>query len=234
MAKGEITSCVAGFLLAAAPIAGAQSVDSGMLAQHVRVLAADSMEGRSNGSRGQRAAADYIIAQVKRLGLAPAFVNGQFTQDIPLKRVVMARDSARLILETPSGRQTVAGTDFHHFAGDTTAYRAFAGPIAHIGPLGSPATVRGKVVVAVPSPTIRLDSGSALLESQGAMALIVVAPDSARYVDLRNARGPSRYAVEARIGGAADRRMPVLIASPRAGAQLEKATALHGEWSVRF
>ena len=236
MATGEVARWlqVVVVLTTAATGTGAQSVDSVVLGAHVRVLASDSMEGRANGTRGQRAAADYIIAQFKRLGLAPAFANGQFTQDIPLKRVVMARDSARLILETPSGRQTVVGTDFHHFAGDSTAYRAFAGPIEHIGPLGSPATVRGKVVIAVPSPTVRLDSGSALMESQGALALIVIAPDSARYVDLRNARGPNRYTVDARIGGAADRRMPVLIASPRAGAVLEKAMALRGEWGVRF
>ena len=214
--------------------ANAQSVDSTMLAQHVRVLAADSMEGRPNGSRGQRAAAEYIVAQFRRIGLVPAFANGQFTQDIPLQRVVITRDSTRLVLDTPSGRATIAGTEFHHFAGDTSAYRAFSGPVEHIGPLGSAGNVRGKVVVATPSPTVRLDSGSTLLEAQGALALIVIAPESARYVDLRNARGPYRYAVNARIGGAADRKIPVLVASPRAGALLKNATAARGEWGVRF
>ena len=227
---------VAGVLQATVPIeARAQALDSLLLATHVRVLAADSMEGRSNGSRGQRAAADYIIAQFRRMGLAPAFAGGRFTQDIPLRRVVMARDSAKLVLDTPSGRATVPGNDFHHFAGDTAAFQPFSGTIERIGPLGSSTVnVRGKVVVARPSPTVRLDSGSALLEAQGARALIVIAPDSARYTDLRNARGQYRYAVDARIGGAADRRMPVIIASPRAGALLDQATTLRGEWSVRF
>jgi hypothetical protein len=214
---------------------GAQSIDSLELAAHVRFLSSDSLEGRSNGSRGQRAAAEYIIAQFRRLGLAPAFPEGRFTQDIPLRRVLIARDSARLILETPAGAVTVPGTDFHHFAGDTSAFRTFTGPVEQLGALGTASsTVRGKVVVAFPSPTVRLDSGAALLEAQGALAVIVIAPDSARYVDLRHARGPHRYAVDARIGGAADRRMPVLIASPSAGTALSKARTLRGEWSARF
>ena len=41
------------------------------LKKHLRILAADDMEGRETGTRGQKKAADYIARQFADMGLAP-------------------------------------------------------------------------------------------------------------------------------------------------------------------
>ena len=53
------------------------------LSVHLHVLAADSMEGRETGKRGQRLAADYIVRHFEAVGLKR--VNGSYLQDVPLK-----------------------------------------------------------------------------------------------------------------------------------------------------
>jgi hypothetical protein len=56
------------------------SITSDELYEHVEVLADDVYEGRSAGSRGGRAAAQYIIQELRRYDLTPAGTNGQYTQ----------------------------------------------------------------------------------------------------------------------------------------------------------
>jgi hypothetical protein len=51
--------------------------------EHIKVLAADDMEGRETGSEGLRRAAAYIVDQLKKDGLQPAGVNG-FYQPVKL------------------------------------------------------------------------------------------------------------------------------------------------------
>lgn len=53
------------------------------LSDHLHILAADSMEGRETGKRGQRMAADYIAQHFESVGLLP--VNGSYFQEVPLK-----------------------------------------------------------------------------------------------------------------------------------------------------
>ena len=51
---------------------GLNSITSGVLQQHVDVLAADSFEGREAGSRGGRAAGNYLIQAFQQDNLLPA------------------------------------------------------------------------------------------------------------------------------------------------------------------
>ena len=53
------------------------------LSTHLHILAADSMEGRETGKRGQRMAAAYIADHFKTVGLKE--VNGSYFQEVPLK-----------------------------------------------------------------------------------------------------------------------------------------------------
>lgn len=48
---------------------------------HIRVLAADSMQGRATGSEGERMAADYILRQFSKAGLKPAGDKGTWLQE---------------------------------------------------------------------------------------------------------------------------------------------------------
>ena len=54
---------------------------------YVRYLADDALEGRLGGSAGERCAGDFIAAELKALGLAPAGENGTFFQAVPLASV---------------------------------------------------------------------------------------------------------------------------------------------------
>jgi Peptidase family M28 len=48
------------------------SITAADLEKHLKIIAADDMEGRDTGSEGQRKAAKYIIANLESLGLTPA------------------------------------------------------------------------------------------------------------------------------------------------------------------
>src|SRR3954449_370892 len=60
--------------------AAAASITKDELRTHVDVLADDTMEGRETGSRGGRAAANYILRSFEQLGAAPAGDSGTYFQ----------------------------------------------------------------------------------------------------------------------------------------------------------
>jgi Zn-dependent M28 family amino/carboxypeptidase len=59
-----------------------QSIDPHRIAEHVRFLANDLLEGRGTGTRGGDIAANYIAAQFALYGLKPAGDNGTFLQKV--------------------------------------------------------------------------------------------------------------------------------------------------------
>src|SRR6266404_4362639 len=60
--------------------AAAASITKEELKTHVDVLADDTMEGRETGSRGARAAANYVFKSLERLGASPAGDGGTYFQ----------------------------------------------------------------------------------------------------------------------------------------------------------
>lgn len=60
-------------------------IDPKVVMREIEVLAADSMEGRATGSRGQDRAAKWLVAQYKAAGLTPVGDSGTFYQHIPLQ-----------------------------------------------------------------------------------------------------------------------------------------------------
>jgi Zn-dependent M28 family amino/carboxypeptidase len=81
--------------LAAAPLAAqqpaasagarvARAVDPNVLRGHLEYLADDVLEGRAPATRGGEAAAKYIAAQFRRLGLQPAGDSGTYFQRVPI------------------------------------------------------------------------------------------------------------------------------------------------------
>ena len=71
------------------------------------VLAADSMGGRLVGTTGARAAADYLAARLRALGLTPAGDSGGYLQHIALERRGIS-DSSTVVL-TAGTRQMTLG-----------------------------------------------------------------------------------------------------------------------------
>ena len=227
----RVAACVLRVVVAALFVSTATSrlsaqspLDSLSLRAHVRFLASDLLEGRANGTRGQHLAAEYIAAQFERLGLEPLDAARSFRQQIPLTRVRVDRSAPTLTVVSAGGRTVIDGRRFYHFGGDSNAFLPVSAPVQYIGALRSDlGDVRGKIIVAERTPGIPVDSAGVIAEAAGARALILLAPDSALYADLRNARGPYRYFVRAKTGTPSDRRIAVLVADPGTRALLRNA-----------
>jgi Zn-dependent M28 family amino/carboxypeptidase len=62
----------------------ARVITPALILGHVEALAADDMEGRAPGTRGEERAVAYLEGQFKRLGLAPGNPDGTYVQHVPL------------------------------------------------------------------------------------------------------------------------------------------------------
>ena len=62
------------------------ALDSGALMRTVRVLAADSMEGRRAGTPGGARARRWLLSELRRIGLQPLGKNASFEHAFPLPR----------------------------------------------------------------------------------------------------------------------------------------------------
>jgi hypothetical protein len=60
-------------------------VDQTKIKQHIKVLSADSLNGRGTGSEGERMAAVYIESQFKKMKLKPMGDAGGYRQSFPFK-----------------------------------------------------------------------------------------------------------------------------------------------------
>jgi hypothetical protein len=124
-----------GYLLAAAlpqvQVAQQPVIDTLALRTHTGVLAHDSLEGRAAGSPGERAAAEYIAAQCRALGLSPA--GDAFIQDVPLVEARILPET-RLVVRTGHGERVFTFPD-HVIPdlGTKQTLRGFRGPAAWVG-----------------------------------------------------------------------------------------------------
>src|SRR5829696_3336356 len=82
--------------------------------RHLSVLADDSLLGRETGSRGERAAGDYIVSQFVRGGLQPG-VNGDWFQQVRLLKRSIDESRSRVALVRRDG-----STDTVEFGRDAT------------------------------------------------------------------------------------------------------------------
>jgi len=68
-----------------APLAAhATETSASALSADVRVLASDAFEGRAPGTAGEAKTIDWLVAQLKGIGLEPAGPDGSWTQPVPL------------------------------------------------------------------------------------------------------------------------------------------------------
>ena len=74
--------------------------------EHVKILASDDFGGRGNGTEGIDKAADYIAAQFKAAGLAPAY-DGSFFQPFTVDARVEPPRSSALTVDGAAGRQVL-------------------------------------------------------------------------------------------------------------------------------
>ncbi len=60
-------------------------IEESKLKQHIKILSADSLQGRGTGSEGERMAATYIEAQFKKIKLQPLGDDKKYLQSFPFK-----------------------------------------------------------------------------------------------------------------------------------------------------
>ena len=214
-------------LMAASTLAPGQAIDTLNLRKHLRFLASDALAGRSNGSPGQQAAMEYLIAELERVGARPPDPRQGFRYRVPMGAAFI--DYARVSMVLDHGRDSIPGPQFFHVSGDSASFLNFEGRTVHVGPMRARydgAQVRGAVILAEPAPNTSLDSVAAELQRLGAAALVVTLPDSLRFAELRVARGRTRFFLRSRPRTVLERRMPVLLAHPRAADALRQARHL--------
>jgi Zn-dependent M28 family amino/carboxypeptidase len=66
-----------------AQVAG-RSIDAGAILKHIQTLASDEFEGRAPASAGEDKTIDYLVDQMKGMGLAPGNPDGTYVQKVPL------------------------------------------------------------------------------------------------------------------------------------------------------
>ena len=140
-----------------APKPTATPISAADLMTRLYIFADDSMEGREVGTAGHMRGADYVAAELKRLGLTPAGDSGKFTQDFPLE--VLAPDPATAVTVGDAALQ--AGTDFVIFPaiglpGVGKSFAAAGVPVIYGGKIGdatlvAPEATIGKLVLFAPA-----------------------------------------------------------------------------------
>jgi len=85
--------------------AAEQRIRAGALRAHVSFLADDLLEGRGTATRGHEIAARYIAAQFAAAGLEPG-ANGEWLQQVPLRRSDLDAAASRLEILRPGGERT--------------------------------------------------------------------------------------------------------------------------------
>ena len=164
-------------------------------------FSADSMQGRFMGSEGNYKGAEYIAAELRRLGLEPAGENGTYFQTLPwMERGI---DSSATL--NAGGRAFAVWTDF--VARDQgLGQRSIDGvPVVYGGDLAdtanriSPEAAAGKVVVLTFSGTVPGNSpgipnrGTVNQRYPAAAGLLIVGLEALTPSDLAGFRQTSRF-----------------------------------------
>lgn len=159
---------------------------------HVEAIASDGMEGRMTGSPGFDAAADYVVGQLKAIGLEPAGTDGWFQPvDFVEQRFDQAASSA--VIKRAGGDVALSVPQDIYFRGSgpmpaqVDAPLVFAGYGLHIPEAGhddfAGLDVKGKIVVVLSGGpadipgALKSDARSGrakLLAQRGALGLISI------------------------------------------------------------
>jgi hypothetical protein len=79
--------------------------------EHVKVLAADNMEGRETGSPGLQKAEAWLVGQLKRVGLEPAGTNGYYQPVKFIQREIVEKDSSLALVKDGKAEPLVLGEE---------------------------------------------------------------------------------------------------------------------------
>ncbi|HVS53441.1 MAG TPA: M28 family peptidase [Opitutaceae bacterium] len=80
-----------------------------------KILSSDEFEGRAPGSAGEEKTIDYLVAEFKKLGLAPGNPDGTYIQNVPLVGI-----TSKPALRFAIGAETLALEPINDFVGPTS------------------------------------------------------------------------------------------------------------------
>jgi Zn-dependent M28 family amino/carboxypeptidase len=100
--------------------------------EHVKVLAADNMEGRETGSPGMQRAADYVVTQLKKSGLKPAGTSG-FYQPVKLVQRTLDESQSSLTLLQDGKEEPVKLGDEAYFGTRVDLAPSVEAPLVFVG-----------------------------------------------------------------------------------------------------
>lgn len=72
----------------------AQTITETSLLNHIEVLSSDEFEGRAPATRGDELTINYLVDQLKEIGIDPGMPNGSYTQEVPLLSQRVDRSTA--------------------------------------------------------------------------------------------------------------------------------------------
>ena len=112
MRKGiTVSVCFLLVVLAAAQPAPDSHFDGKSWWAHVKVIAADDMEGRETGSPGLRKAEAYVVEQLKQAGLQPAGADGFYQPVKFVSRQIVEKDSSAALVRDGKAEPLAIGED---------------------------------------------------------------------------------------------------------------------------
>ena len=198
-----------------APRRTTPAIDANDLMTRLYIFADDSMMGREAGTLGNVKGTDYIAAEVKRMGLAPAGENGTYFQTIPLMTRVVDSTSTLAI----AGTALTFGTDW-----SATGTRSLASSELQTvfgGVLGDSSTYlsadggAGKLVVfRLGSASARLIRTAARNAPNAAAVAVIVPPQFLAYY-----RRPSTFVDDPSMAAPGSAK-PTVVVTAQAGAGL--------------
>ena len=111
-----LASAMLGVLLVACSAAPREAMPPPISAaeyeRHIATLASDEFEGRKPGTAGERKTVDYLVAEFKKLGLAPG--NGDsWVQQVPIVEITAASSRSE---ESLAAAKAIGGNDLRTFS----------------------------------------------------------------------------------------------------------------------
>jgi Zn-dependent M28 family amino/carboxypeptidase len=101
-----IAGCAAG-----SGISGHAHFDGNSWWNHVKVLAADDMEGRDTGSEGLKRAEAYVVGQLTSAGIQPAGTRGYYQPMMFESRTLLEKESSVVLVQDGKAEALVLGED---------------------------------------------------------------------------------------------------------------------------
>jgi hypothetical protein len=198
------------------------AVDTLTLRAAASFLASDALLGRATGSAGGRAAAAYLVAECRRLGLLPVGRDG-YAQELPLTQATIVPGGTAVRITGPGVDTTFTHwDDFIPDVGTAATLRGFSGELAYVGRAqeilfrrSDLPPLQGKVAL-LRSEFGRDGEAADTLMGRGAVGVIQVIDDARRYRLFRQTRGAARlYLDDSSVTSSFIPRLPAVLAGPR-------------------